>query len=82
MHVSEMEAEARKLRLFTDSRFKSKSEQYNNSVKAIEEQAKLSIEKVQQVATEAKDAVQYKLDDFKIQLESRVTKEYVEVIGK
>lgn len=41
-----MEAEARKLRLFTDSRFKSKSEQYNNSVKAIEEQAKLSIEKV------------------------------------
>ena len=77
-----MEAEARKLRLFTDSRFKSKSEQYNNSVKAIEEQAKLSIEKVQQVATEAKDAVQYKLDDFKIQLESRVTKEYVEVIGK
>ena len=77
-----MEAEASKLRLFTDSRFKSKSEQYNNSVKAIEEQAKLSIEKVQQVATEAKDAVQYKLDDFKIQLESRVTKEYVEVIGK
>ena len=34
------------------------------------------------MATEAKDAVQYKLDDFKIQLESRVTKEYVEVIGK
>ena len=37
MHVQEMEAEARKTRLFTDSRFKLKSDQSDKTIKAIEE---------------------------------------------
>ena len=36
MHVNEMEAEARKTRLFTDSRFKLKSEQYEKSLVQVE----------------------------------------------
>ena len=32
MHAAEMEAESRRLRLFTDSRFKMKSDQYEKSL--------------------------------------------------
>ena len=40
------------------------------------------IAKIELRAQEAGLSVKYKLDDFKLQLENRVTQEYVEVIGK
>lgn len=40
------------------------------------------IAQVKLEADEAGNAVKYRLDDFKMQLESRVTPEYVEVIGR
>ena len=60
-----MEAETRKIRLFTDSRFKTKSEQYDKSLVAIEEASIATIKKVEQSAIEAKEAVTFRLEDFK-----------------
>ena len=82
MHVQEMEAEARKTRLFTDSRFKLKSDQADRSIKEVEAECKKKIALIEVRADEAGNAVKYRLDDFKMQLDQRVTKEYIEVIGK
>ena len=82
MHVKEMEAEARKTRLFTDSRFKLKSDQSDKTIKGIEEECRKKIALIEVRAEEAGNAVKYRLDDFKLQLESRVTQDYVEVIGR
>ena len=43
MHVVEMESEARKTRLFTDARFKLKSQHYAESLKEIEEMTEQKI---------------------------------------
>jgi len=86
MHAAEMEAEQRKLRLFTDSRFKLKSDHYEKSVKQITEHSEKCINEMQKAAFVAneyqEEAMKYRLQDFTMQLDSRVTKEYVAIIGK
>lgn len=57
MHVKEVESESRKLRLFTDSRFKLKSEQYEKTIKAMEEEAIKKMAKVD----EHSEASEYKI---------------------
>ena len=69
MHVQEMEAEARKTRLFTDSRFKLKSDQADRSIKEVEAECKKKIALIEVRAGEAGNAVKYRLDDFKMQLD-------------
>lgn len=39
MHVAEMEAESRRIKLFTESKFKEKSIYYEQSLKAIKNEA-------------------------------------------
>ena len=46
MHVSEIEEEVQKLKLFTDSRFNLKSEQQEKTIKTIEELAQLKTEEI------------------------------------
>jgi len=77
-----MEGESRKLQLFTDSRFKLKSVQQEKTIYAIEELCNQKVAEIQTVFTDAENAVKYRLDDFRIQMDGRVTKEYVEVIGR
>ena len=50
MHAAEMEAESRRLRHFTDSRFKLKTEQYDKGLANIKEEATNFIEKIRQEA--------------------------------
>ncbi len=68
MHASEMEAESRKLRLFTDSRFKLKSSEYDKSLKAITETTKTSVDEIRAAAKNCNDtieeAMRYRLEDF------------------
>ena len=82
MHCNEMEAEARKTRLFTDSRFKNKSEQYDKSLKVITDEGTSALRKVLQASEDLENTMKYRLEDFTMQLDTRVTKDYVEIIGK
>lgn len=44
MHCNEMESEAKKIRLFTDSRFKLKSDQFDKTMLEVEKATKAKIE--------------------------------------
>lgn len=75
MHANEMDAESRKLRLFTDSRFKLKSDQSDKSIMAVEEECKKKIALIVLEAEEAGNAVKYRLDDFRTQLDHKVSQD-------
>ena len=81
MHVVEMESEARKTRLFTDARFKLKSQHYAESLKEIEEMTEQKIAQIDELSKTKEEEHSIRLEDFKTLLDTRVTKEYVEIIG-
>ena len=82
MHVAEVEEESRRLRHFTDSRFKIKHDQYEESIARIKEAADKTIAELKARADETDLALKYRLEDFTAQLDTRVTKDYVEILGK
>ena len=82
MHVAEVESEVRKLRLFTDSRFKAKSEQYDRSVVELQNEATNAIKKLEEVAERVEMTMKYRLEDFTTQLDNKVTAEFVQTIGR
>ena len=81
MHVVEMENETRKTRLLTEARFKAKSQQYEKSLVDFEEMIHQKIATIDELSRQKEEEHSIRLEDFKTLLDTRVTKEYVEIIG-
>ena len=81
MHAVEMENETRKTRLLTESRFKAKSQQYEKSLVDFEEMIHQKIATIDELSRKKEEEHSIRLGDFKTLLDTRVTKEYVEIIG-
>lgn len=82
MHAAEVDAESVRLREFTNERFKMKNESYQQNLKKIEEDASTLLEKVRKECEETDLALKYRLEDFTTQLNGRITKDYVEILGR
>ena len=81
MHAVEMENETRKTRLLTEARFKAKSQQYEKSLVDFEEMIHQKIATIDELSRKKEEEHSIRLGDFKTLLDTRVTKEYVEIIG-
>ena len=77
MHCQDMESEAKKTRNYTDIRCKYKQDQADKTIMEVEEKCKKMIGLIKVEAEEAGYSVKYKLEDFKVQLENRVSKDYI-----
>ena len=80
--ADEVTDECRKIRLFTNERFNAKSESYEQSLREVVNKAKFEMKNIQKVQAAFEEVVNIRLDDFKTQLETRVTQDYVEIMGK